>query len=102
MGPSEHANTEFVWYSDPYSGKNILLDLILFQNCVAIQILTFCYPDSNRSLLPHFQNKWITKDVFMKDYVEVLQQTVDQMFNYTSSPDELWTKEIHEDWIGKN
>ena len=49
----------------------------------------------------HFQNKWITQAVFMKDYVEILQKTVDAMRDYVDSPDDVWTEEIHEDWIGK-
>ena len=50
----------------------------------------------------HFQNKWITQAVFMKDYVEILQKTVDRMRDYVYSPSEVWTEEIHEDWIGKH
>ena len=49
----------------------------------------------------HFQNKWISQAVFMKDYVEILQRTVDTMRDYVYSPNDVWTEEIHEDWIGK-
>ena len=49
-----------------------------------------------------FQYKWITKVVFMKEYVEKLQRTVDTIRDYVYNSSALWTEDIHIDWISKN
>ncbi len=45
-----------------------------------------------------FQNAWIDSEVLMKDYVPVLQKTMDNMQKLvgTANP---WTEELQKDWL---